>query len=165
MKKTLLFVLALISVGCADTEQLETSFEGSEQVAPSSSCAHLSLTSGLERVRSCAEQGDANAQFQLGSMYAHGDDVPEDGAEAVRWYRLAAEQGDVSAQLRLGLMYSTAQGVPEDMVLAYMWYNIAATRDLMLAPRSRNSIEERMTHEQIAEAQRLSTEWIEEHGN
>ena len=201
MKKTLLFVLALISVGCADTEQSETSFEGSEQVAPSSSCAHLSLTSVLEHVRSCAErgnanarfqlgsmyadgrgvpeddeealrwyrlaaeQGDANAQFQLGSMYAHGDDVPEDGAEAVRWYRLAAEQGDVSAQLRLGLMYSTAQGVPEDMVLAYMWYNIAATRDLMLAPRSRNSIEERMTHEQIAEAQRLSTEWIEEHGN
>ena len=65
-----------------------------------------------------AEEGDANGQFQLGSMYAAGDDVPEDGEEAVRWYRLAAEQGDVSAQLRLGLMYSTGQGVPEDIVLA-----------------------------------------------
>ena len=115
--------------------------------------------------RKAADQGDANAQFQLGSMYAAGDDVPEDGEEAVRWYRLAAEQGDVSAQLRLGLMYSTGQVVPEDIVLAYMWYNLAATQDLMLAPSSRNSIEERMTPEQIAEAQRLSTEWIEEHGN
>ena len=201
MKKTLLSVLALIAAGCADTEQSEILSESSEQVTPSGSCAYLSLTSPLEDVRSCAEQGDANArfqlgsmyadgrglpeddeeavrwyqlaaelgdanaQFQLGSMYAAGDDVPEDGEEAVRWYRLAAEQGDVSAQLRLGLMYSTGQVVPEDIVLAYMWYNLAATQDLMLAPSSRNSIEERMTPEQIAEAQRLSTEWIEEHGN
>jgi len=34
MKKTLLFALALIAVGCADTEQSETPSDGSEQVAP-----------------------------------------------------------------------------------------------------------------------------------
>ena len=31
--------------------------------------------------------------------------VPEDKAEAVRWYRLAAEQGHASAQYNLGVMY------------------------------------------------------------
>ena len=47
-----------------------------------------------------AEQGDATAQFNLGVMYANGGEgVPEDDAEAVRWYRLAAEQGYAAAQL------------------------------------------------------------------
>ena len=43
-------------------------------------------------------------------MYATGRGVPEDDAEAVRWYRLAADQGDAGAQHNLGLMYATAQG-------------------------------------------------------
>ena len=35
--------------------------------------------------------GDAAAQTVLGIMYADGDGVPENDAEAVRWFRLAAE--------------------------------------------------------------------------
>ena len=31
-------------------------------------------------------------------MYATGEGVPKDDAEAVRWYRLAAEEGNASAQ-------------------------------------------------------------------
>ena len=44
-----------------------------------------------------ANQGDAAAQFNLGLMYANGEGVPENDAEAVRWYRLAAEQGHYQA--------------------------------------------------------------------
>ena len=40
-----------------------------------------------------ADQGHAGAQYNLGIMYANGYGVPEDDAEAVRWYRLAADQG------------------------------------------------------------------------
>ena len=47
-----------------------------------------------------AEQGNAAAQGNLGRMYANGEGVPEDDAEAVRWYRLAAEQGYAAAQLK-----------------------------------------------------------------
>ena len=43
--------------------------------------------------RMAAEQGDANAQFNLGVMYDNGEGVSEDDVEAVRWWRLAAEQG------------------------------------------------------------------------
>ena len=39
-------------------------------------------------------------------MYDNGRGVPQDDAEAVRWYRLAAEQGDAKAQYNLGEMYS-----------------------------------------------------------
>jgi len=42
--------------------------------------------------RPLAEQGDAAAQYNLGNMYVKGAGVPQDDAEAVKWYRLAAEQ-------------------------------------------------------------------------
>jgi hypothetical protein len=42
--------------------------------------------------RLAAEQGDANAQFNLGYCYANGKGVAQDEAEAVRYYRLAAER-------------------------------------------------------------------------
>ena len=60
--------------------------------------------------------------------FMNGNSVPEDDAEAVRWYRLAAEQGLVNAQLRLGAMYAYGEGVPADYVLAYMWWNLAAAQ-------------------------------------
>ena len=49
-----------------------------------------------------AEQGDADAQFQLGVMYAEGRGVLKSYVDAVKWYRKAAEQGDVHAQYNLG---------------------------------------------------------------
>ncbi len=47
----------------------------------------------LKELRALAEQGDASAQTNLGSMYENGRGVPQDDKEAVRWYRLAAVQG------------------------------------------------------------------------
>ena len=52
-----------------------------------------------------AEAGDAIAQSILGMMYAHGNGVPRDSAEAVKWYRRSADQGNLVAQTNLGLMY------------------------------------------------------------
>jgi len=37
-------------------------------------------------------------------MYFKGQGVPQDYAEAVKWYRLAAEQGDDEAQDALDLL-------------------------------------------------------------
>ena len=45
-----------------------------------------------------AEQGDVDAQFILGYIYERGEGVPQNGAEAVKWYRKAAEQGDEDAK-------------------------------------------------------------------
>ena len=47
----------------------------------------------IAELRRQAEQGDPDAQSILGNMYRLGRGVPQDEAEAVRWYRLAAEQG------------------------------------------------------------------------
>ena len=61
-----------------------------------------------------AEQGNADAQFELGSMYDRGKGVPKDYKEAVKWYRLAAEQGKAPAQYNMGVLYDNGEGVPKD---------------------------------------------------
>jgi TPR repeat protein len=50
-------------------------------------------TPEIDALRVRAEAGDAEAQYNLGANYADGQGVPEDAAEAVRWWRLAALQG------------------------------------------------------------------------
>jgi TPR repeat protein len=89
--------------------------------------------------------------------------VPQDYAEAVRWFRKAGEQGDATAQFNLGLMCQRGQGVPRDYVQAHMWLNLAASRasgdDQKKYADQRDFIAGKMTAQQIAEAQRLAREW------
>jgi len=84
-------------------------------------------------LRTKAEQGDADAQLQLGAVYANGEGVPTDPIEAVKWYRKAAEQGNAYAQHLLGLSYGTGNGVPKDPIEAVKWYRKAAEQELALA--------------------------------
>ena len=66
-------------------------------------------------------------------MYAQGQGVPQDYAEAIRWYRRAADQGQAgaqqgaaAAQFNLGVMYHEGRGVPQDYAEAIRWYRRAA---------------------------------------
>lgn len=58
-----------------------------------------------------AEQEDADAQFNLALMYSNGVGVPQDYAEALKWYRLAAEQGYAKTKLHLGLLLGAVIGL------------------------------------------------------
>ena len=80
----------------------------------------------FDNVKRLAEQGVAVMQNELGAMYEHGDGVPENDAEAVKWFRLAAEQGYVDAQSNLGVMYNNGYGVPENDAEAVKWFRLAA---------------------------------------
>ncbi len=72
-----------------------------------------------------AEQGFADAQSKLGFMYQKGKGVPQDYAEAMKWYRKAAKQGLRGAQYNLGVMYGNGLGVPQDYAEAVKWYRKA----------------------------------------
>lgn len=61
-----------------------------------------------------AEKGNAEAQYNLGYMYVHGQGVTKNHTEAAKWIRKAAEQVYAFAQYQLGLMHSKGQGVPQD---------------------------------------------------
>ena len=96
-------------------------------------------------------------------MYGTGRGVPQDDAEAVKWYRLAAAQGSALGQYNLGVRYYNGEGVPQDYVQAYKWFNLAAAtiiepyRDK--AVKARDSVAARMTPAQVAEAQQRAREW------
>ena len=85
-------------------------------------------TPEIDALRVRAEQGDAEAQYNLGLIYAIGEGVPQDDAETVHWYRLAADQGHASAQVSLGRRYENGVGVPQDYVQAHTWHNLVASR-------------------------------------
>ena len=59
----------------------------------------------LREWKPLAEQGNTDAQYNLGVMYGKGRGVPQDDKTALKWYRLAAEQGNAAAQHNLGCMY------------------------------------------------------------
>ncbi len=113
--------------------------------------------------RPLAEQGHAEAQYNLGIVYYKGRGVPQDDAEAVTWYRKAAEQGYASAQFTLGLMYGSGKVVPKDYVSAHIWLNIAVAQGNDKAQNYRDRTAKRMTHGQIDAAERLAHERMEKH--
>jgi len=115
----------------------------------------------FEETKRAAEQGNAGAQYNLGVMYRRGDGVPEDDAEAVRWYRLAAEQGYARAQYNLGFMYDNGQGVPENDVEAYVWFSVAAAQGNENARGNRDIVSEQLTSDQRARGQEIATKCFE----
>ena len=113
--------------------------------------------------RPLAELGEADAQHKLGFLYDHGQDVPQDYGQAAHWYRLAAAQGNAAAQHNLGVLYVLGQGVHQDYVQAHMWANLAEAQNHEGGTELKDTLAEKMTSAQIAEAQRLAREWLAQH--
>ena len=86
-----------------------------------------------EAWRQPAEEGNADAQFNLAVLLDAGDGVAEDRAEAARLYELAAGQGHAGAAFNLGLMHETGEGVAQDMGQAVAWYTQAGEAGDVLA--------------------------------
>lgn len=111
--------------------------------------------------RRAAEQGHHVAQFNLGVLYANGLGVEQDYKEAAKWYRRAAEQGDASAQFNLGVLYANGTGLEQNDVEALAWVTLAGSikyyeNRFNEVEQARSKLRERMTPEQIAEAERLA---------
>lgn len=68
----------------------------------------------LGELKTLAENGDAEAMFNLGEAYALGQDMAEDFIQAANWYALAAKKNHAPAQTALGRLYQMGQGVAED---------------------------------------------------
>jgi len=67
----------------------------------------------LHEWKPLAEQGQADAQYNLALIYRDGDGVPQNYETAVMWYILAAKQGHANAQSNLTIMHAKGQGVPQ----------------------------------------------------
>jgi uncharacterized protein len=114
--------------------------------------------------RLAAEQGNAKAQYLLGLFYFDGQGVAQSYTEAAKWFRRAAEQGNDEAQFELAGAYFFGFGVPQDYIEAHKWANLAVSRGAEEITRQSHftmleTIAERLTPEQIVEAQKLAREW------
>jgi uncharacterized protein len=74
------------------------------------------LAEAAKWYRKAADQGLAEAQHNLGAMFAAGAGVLRDPTEAIKWFREAADQGLAQARAHLGVMDQTGDGVRQDFV-------------------------------------------------
>lgn len=72
-----------------------------------------------------AEQGDAEAQTNVGEIFERGLGGEPNYAAALIWYQKAADQGNARAQFNLGTLYEQGLGVGKDKMLALNWYRKA----------------------------------------
>jgi TPR repeat protein len=136
--------------------------------------------SAARHYRQLAQSGDAEAQYRLArvltplsarnisastwSVHVKNED------EITKWYERAAEQGHIDAQFQLATRYwSPGLDVPPDYVLAYKWYTLsiqglpANTAGAKNIVEHRDAVAEKMTPQQIANAQGRAREWLELH--
>lgn len=122
------------------------------------------FSEAFDECRRAADQGDLDAQFQLGLMYGLGLGVSQSYTQALKWYRWAAQKGSPKAQVNLGYLYGTGRGVPQDYVEAYAWYSIAASSGDETARNNREIVASEMSPNQLERAQALSKELFEDIG-
>ncbi len=84
------------------------------------------VATAIELWRPLAEQGDAEAQFALGTLYYSGVGVPVNHTESSYWFHLAAEQDYAPAQYNLGNAYKRGEGVRRNDKMAVRWWQRAA---------------------------------------
>jgi TPR repeat protein len=89
----------------------------------------------LEETRVLAEQGDMQAQFNMGLTHYNGIEkgdgkgytlITRGYEKAFEWFTKAAEQGHADAQNNLGLMYKAGLGVSHNDYVAFEWFTKAA---------------------------------------
>ena len=110
----------------------------------------------MKNILAGALNGNADAQYNLGIMYASGLGVIQDYNEAVKWFRLSSSQGNAQAQKIYGLMYASGRGVTQDYVRAHMWLNISASSGDKNAEANLDIVAKKMTPTQIEKAQEIS---------
>lgn len=62
--------------------------------------AAQSTTTSLEALRQAAEQGNVDAEYELGILYEFGYHFPDHKSAAYTWYSRAAERGNALAAKR-----------------------------------------------------------------
>jgi TPR repeat protein len=115
-----------------------------------------------------AKRGDADAQCNLGILYANGVDdngraVEGNRPEAVKWLLASAEQGLPRAQVKLAEVYAAAPDISGSHIAACGWFLVAAAGSrgihLQRAETGYERIALRLSAAQIAKARVFVRNW------
>jgi len=76
-----------------------------------------------------ANEGDSNAQYQLGELYLLGSyGVKYNISKARKWFLLASSLGNPAADFNLAYIYYVGTGVKKDLKAAFDYYKLSASK-------------------------------------
>ena len=161
----LAIAVVVMAVGYLVGSAIEKRRADSPQASQRSSQLQLQRAQpqSLVDLRKLADQGDAEAQFQMGVRYHNGEDVPQDDTQAMQWFLRSAEQGHVDAQSHLGAYYWAGRGVPEDLSKAYFWSAIALAEGDDNSKSRLEGLASQMTPAQVSDARQQAEIWLRSH--
>jgi len=87
----------------------------------------------FELYKKAAEQGIAEAQYELGKMYYDGEGTVQNYNVAFKWFEKAAKKGHVDAQFNVGLMCYDGKGIHKNYTKAFEWFKKSADQGLAKA--------------------------------
>lgn len=92
----LILAVALAVAGCKEKKT-----DNANAVQPQKVVEEVSFSVLLQK----AESGDPQAQLELGTRYALGQDVQVENSEALKWWTKSSEQNNTDALYYLGYAY------------------------------------------------------------
>lgn len=119
-------IAAAVSDACQLIAEENKTFQVDGISAAKKALSEKDYNTAFRLFKSLAEQGNTEAQANLGLMYEIGQGVNKNFAEAFQWYRSAAEKGNAWAQVNLGLAYANGRGTKKDDKEAAKWLRRAA---------------------------------------
>lgn len=124
----------LLLSGCVTTSYTTrevVSYDGAHYVVGQCSLTEEDSSS----IKQQAEDGDAEAQFNLGAWY-DSSCGGHDTSEGAKWFLRAAEQGNRQAQYKIAGRYFNGIGATEDIEEVERWYRKAAEQGDAVAART-----------------------------
>ena len=97
---TIFFILAVIN-----TTATASNFEGAVEAMRTGNFAEAYCI-----MRPLAEDGDADAQYNIGWMYLNGYGLRVNDSLALDWWKKASVQGHTDANFSIGMLYSLEIG-------------------------------------------------------
>jgi hypothetical protein len=95
---------------------------------------YIGWSKPVDKIQNCVFLAHAVADALLeiwcrkGQDYHFGNNVPQNHAEAAKWFRKAAERGHENAQCWMGICYDRCYGLPQDFAEAAKWFQKAASQ-------------------------------------
>lgn len=86
-------------------------------------------TTALHELYGLANNGHAEAQYYLGLMFARGEGVPRDPAQAQYWFEKSARGGSANAQFSYANLLWQGTYLTQNRRVALDWYKKAAAQD------------------------------------
>jgi len=109
--------------------------------------------------KNLADNGDIVAMNNLGYLHEKGEGVKKDLKLSLKYYLKAANSGFPTAQYNVGEIYAEGRGIKENKVVALKWFILAGIRGDKDAQIYYNKIFDKLTKDQVEEANKLVKDW------